>query len=271
MRVESPIRMRNGGWLHKTTDALAAPKRPDRLRVKKATDTELHVRFGPLCRAWYVGQDQAVKRLAKTLGVAPWALDQLHVGFDGVAFIFPEQNHCGQIVGVNRRHADGKKLCVVGSRRGLTYAEDWCDAPGPILVVEGGSDVAAGLTLGLCVVGRPSNTGGVEYLTRLLGKHDRRIILVAERDEKDRSQLGLIHDPDCRCCGMCYPGLHGARVSAERLTKQLGRLIHWSFLPMPHKDLRAWLVGKRLDLDDTGRLERIGKILCRRLIDGIHE
>jgi hypothetical protein len=241
-----------------------------RLVERRVTDSELHVRLAPRCRAWYVNQEAKVKELADTLGVAPWALDALHVGWDGSAWTFPEVNHLGQIIGVNRRLQDGKKIMAVGSRRGLTYASDWLDYYGPIFVVEGGSDVAAGLTLGLCVVGRPSNTGGVDYLVRLLGKHDRKVILLAERDEKDRSQI-VRHDPACKCCGRCYPGKFGAIETAKRLSTRMEKLIHWSFLPDGAKDLRAWLNSRDTNPMNEAAMKRITGSLIRRTANGIHE
>jgi hypothetical protein len=268
MRVKSDVPMKNGGWLHKigTTLIRAKPRPPER----RISDSELQVRFGPQCKAWYVGQNAKIAELSKVLGVSPWALDDLHVGWDGAAWTFPETNHHGQIIGVNRRLLDGKKIMVVGSRRGLTFVEDWADAYGPIFVVEGGSDVAAGLTLGLCVIGRPSNTGGVEYLVRLLGKYDRKVILLAERDEKDRTAMDR-HDPDCRCCGQCYPGKFGAVETANRLSSRLGKIVHWSFLPDDKKDLRAWLNSRGANPMNQTAMKRIAGSLIRRTINGIKE
>ena len=270
MRVKSDRPMKNGGFMHKLTDSLGTPERIIRPKEKRPTDLELHARFAPLCRSWYVGRDEATRRLAETLGVATWALDALHVGWDGEAWTFPEVNPHGHIIGVNRRFPDGKKLCLLGSRRGLTFAEDWADAPGPIFVVEGGSDVAAGLTLGLCVVGRPSNMGGVEYLVRLLGKHDRRVVLLAERDKKDRSKLlPTLHDPSCQCCGQCFPGKFGAIETAKRLSVRLSKLVHWSFLPS-EKDMRAWLNSSGANPNNEQAMMWIAAGLIQRTRNVIH-
>ena len=62
----------------------------------------------------------------------------------------------GRIIGINRRFRDGSKKHLKGTKRGLTYAEDWATTDGPILLPEGGSDTAALLTMGLAAIGRPS-------------------------------------------------------------------------------------------------------------------
>lgn len=251
------------GYIHKIGEPMTVAIPTEKPR-KRPSDSELHARFAPLCRSWYVGQETAIKQLALSLGVTAWALDALRVGWDGGCWTFPELNHRDQIVGVTRRFPDGGKVCLTGSRRGLTCVEDWTDAPGPIFIVEGGSDVAAGLTMGLCVVGRPSNTGGVDYLVKLLGKHDRRVVVLAERDKKDRATLPESHDPNCHCCLRCFPGKAGAIETSSRLIDRLGRLIDWSFLPDGKKDLRAWLNGSGANPHNVDAMARMaGRLIAR--------
>ena len=256
MRVASEKECGNGGWLHKRLGAATTFLPP---KEKRVTDTELHIRFAPLTRRWYVNQGERVTTLAAELGVAAWALDLLHVGWDGTAWTMPEQNHAGLTVGINRRFEDGKKCCMVGSRRGLTYADDWSEAEGPVFIVEGASDVAAGLTLGLCMVGRPSNTGGVEYLWKLLQKQNRRMVILAERDQKENPA----HDPACKCCGQCFPGKFGAIQTSIRLSKKLERIVEWRFLPGKAKDLRVWLNEAGPDLENEKALWRLRMSLLR--------
>jgi len=234
---------------------------------KRPTDLELHNRFAPLCRFWYRGRDAEVKRLAETIGVAPWALDALKVGWDGSAWTFPEQNHAGLIVGVNRRLQDGSKICVTGSHRGLTYSEGHL-MPGPLLIVEGGSDVAAGLTMGLSVVGRPSNTGGIDYLAKLLEDYQEWMMIIAERDRKDHADLPDVirkqHDPNCPGCQSCFPGKWGAIKTSIQLSRKLNRIVAWRFLPDNQKDLRGWLNQKPVNLDNQIAMQRLRNSLIRR-------
>lgn len=257
--------------MHKLADSLERPERIERPKVRRATDSELHARFSPLCDTWCREGTMAVRNLATSLGVSYDALYALAVGWDGEVWTFPERNHHGQIVGVNRRFPNGKKVCVVGSRRGLTYASGWHeDRPGPIFLVEGGSDVAAGLTLGLCVVGRPSNLGGVDCLVRLLRGHDRRIVLLAERDAKDRVTSAAIHDPACQCCGQCFPGMFGAVETANKLMTGLRRLVDWTFLPDGAKDLRVWLKWEGANPGNQSAMRRLRISLIERTRNVIH-
>lgn len=199
------------------------------------------------------------------------SLEKLGVGNDGECWLFSEQNSVRQIIGINRRLPDGRKLCVPGSHRGLTYTGDWHRTEGPVFVVEGASDVAAGRTLGLCVVGRPSNTGGVNYLSQLLRAHPgRKVLVIGERDEKDRATLNARHDPECCCCNHCFPGKHGASQTAATLTRRLEKEVQWSFLPAPAKDLRAFLNGVMADPNNEAAMGRIGISLTRRISNGIH-
>lgn len=270
MRAKSdkPKTFKDGtvGYIHKLKDDGGSAMRiVARKKKPRVHDTELHVRFAPLCRSWYVGKSDRIEKLAAILSVPTWALDTLHVGWDGGAWTFPEQNHRGQIVGVNRRLLDGSKFCVIGSRRGLTYADDWSDGIGPVFLVEGGSDTATGIAMGLSIIGRPSNLGGIEYLSRMLAKVQRRIIIIGENDEKDRSTLPATHDPECQCCGQCFPGQFGAIETSKRLSRKLNRIVPWVLPPDGAKDLRAWLAKWRPDPNNDKAMRKFGQVFIRRV------
>ena len=278
VKSDRPKTFTNGdvGYIHKLKDDVgpmilaARRKKPPRKH-----DAELHVRFAPLCRSWYVNQSARIEALAKELSVPAWAFDAIKVGWDGEAWTFPELNHRGQIIGVNRRLADGKKICVVGSRRGLTYADCWCPDKVPVIIVEGGSDTAAGIAMGLSVVGRPSNIGGVDYLARLLKGLDRPMCIIAEQDRKEHDTLAEVvrrqHDPKCTGCRSCWPGKAGAIAMSMSLSKRLNRIVQWSFPPDGAKDLRAWMVSRGVDRNNQAGLERIGKSFLRRVRNVKHQ
>ena len=260
----------NVGYIHKLKDDVGGPMimAARRKPKPKKLDSELHVRFAPLCRSWFINQAARIEALAKELSVPAWALDAIKVGFDGEAWTFPELNHRGQIIGVSRRFVGGRKICVVGSRRGLTYAEDWADAKGPVIIVEGGSDTAAGIAMGLAVIGRPSNLGGVDYLARMLKGVDRQAVIIAERDRKEHDTLAEVirrqHDPKCDGCRQCWPGKAGAVETSMRLSRRLNRIVQWSF-PPDGKDIRDWMVSMKVDRNDQDALARIGKSFLRRI------
>jgi len=271
MRVESEKAISSGGWIHRLMDATPIRPRPPRPKRKTPTDHEYQAKWSPWARHYYRNSEAQVRRLATELGVAYWALDLLRVGYGSSAdsggyWTFPEKNHRGQIVGINRRFPDGGKYSLGGSKRALTYSEDWIDWPGPVFVVEGGSDVAAGLTMGLCVVGRPSNVGGVDYLVKLLGPvTGRRIVVLGERDRKQHEDLKPLarerHNPKCRCCAQCYPGQYGAMQVQAALTKRLSRRVERRMPPDGAKDLRGWLNAQSVDVEDQAAAFELGKVV----------
>lgn len=231
MRVESPKAARNGGWIHQLDGELATEwqsvpvtKDPGR------TDTEMDAIWRPRVERWRERGLGEIGRLASTLGVSVAALRELSAGWDGRAWTFPERNGDGLIVGVSRRFEDGAKRCAVGSRRGLSYSDGWRETDGPVLIVEGASDVASGVTLGLATIGRPSNVGGLPMLVRLLRGVKRKVVVIGERDRK----------PDGR-----WPGMEGCKSIAAGLGRALRRGVSARLLPNDAKDLRAWLNARK--------------------------
>lgn len=169
--------------------------------------------------------------LADLLNVDATALNRLgvrHGLINGrLGWSFPERDATGKIIGLNHRGTDGSKKQAIGGQRGLTYADDWHAPPGDLYLVEGGSDTAAMMSMGLAVIGRPSNVGGVDLLAELLTPHaDRRIVVVAENDKKADGR---------------WPGRAGAITTATQLSERLGRPVCWCLPPEPHKDVRAML------------------------------
>ncbi len=253
MRVESPKPAKNGGWIHRLNgEAVTEWERVPVARKPMRTDLELDDIWRPRVMRWRDQGRSEVGRLALSLGVSVSALQAIQTGWDGKAWTFPERNGAALIVGVSRRFEDGSKRCAVGSRRGLTYAAVW-DA-GPVLIVEGASDVAAGMTLGLATVGRLSNRGGLGMLVALFGHHfDRELIVIGERDQKDPRALKPGQDP--------WPGWNGAKAIAAGLGKKLGRIVSARLLPDEAKDLRAWLKGTGVEPEDKKACRRVGKAL----------
>jgi len=186
----------------------------------------------------HMGDQRAV--LASILGVDEAALAALHCGWrpERGDWTFPERDAAGEIVGVSTRLAapgeDGiSKKMVPGSSHGLFYTDAWAAGDGPILLVEGASDTAAAYTMGLAAVGRPSNTGGVEYLAEMLRDvpTSRPIIVVGENDERDGKIPGQ----------KISPGKNGAILTAKRLVEEMGREVAWAMPPAVAKDTREYL------------------------------
>jgi hypothetical protein len=229
--------MKNGGWRHPLDGDIATAwesvpveKKPGR------TDKELDAIWRPRAKRWRERGISEVARLAQSLGVSVAALKALHTGWDGKAWTFPEKNGDGLVIGVTRRFLDGAKRCAVGSRRGLTYYQGWRLLDGPVLIVEGASDVAAGLTMCIPTIGRPSNVGGLPMLIRLLRGSKRNIVVIGERDKKENGQ---------------WPGMEGAKKTAMGLGKGLRRSIGAKLMPDGAKDMRGWLNGCGLSAAET--------------------
>src|SRR5262249_503228 len=83
----------------------------------------------------------------------------------------PELDSSGRVVGIHVRYHDGKKEHRFGGGRGLVYDPVAVATAKVAICVEGLSDTAAGMSLGLrgvLWVGRPSNTAGGEMLAELI-------------------------------------------------------------------------------------------------------
>jgi hypothetical protein len=167
--------------------------------------------------------------LAAELGVTADALEALSCGWsieDG-CWTFPERDHQGRIIGIQRRWPDGTKRVYRSSQRGLYLPEGWQDRPGPLYVPEGASDVAALLSSGLTAIGRPNAKGGGQLLAKLLADEDRRIIVVGENDKKPNGD---------------WPGRDGAESIAVMLSQVLRRMVKVTLPPLPCKDVREMLI-----------------------------
>ena len=267
MRVESDKPAKNGGWVHKLKDPRPQYNPPPKPRKLS------HVEWRPIIERLCKCPQERLDALAGKLGVSRASLDSLRVGYGELAgswcWTFPERDGQGEYTGITRRLVESQngtnKKTAPGSRRGLTYADGWEGYEGPAFVVEGGSDTAAGLTLGLCVVGRPSNLGGVEQLAELLQGVDKRIVIVGERDRKTHNDLPPViqkkHRPSCRGCAKCWPGNHGARVTARRLWKLRAYPVRTMLMPDGAKDLRGWLNAQAVDPEDAAACVRLGREL----------
>jgi hypothetical protein len=277
MRVESTKPHKKGGWLHPRDQS--AVLRPPKPRPPEKTDAQLRDYWTKRAMACHERalDDRKLPLLASQLGVDTTALIRLQVGygaFDGrKAWTFPERNGDGWIIGLGLRllePAGGKnKVRAKGSRAGLIYATDWHKDTGTVWLVEGPSDVAAALTMGVCAIGRPSNVGGVALLASLLAKHPSlKLAVMGERDQKAIAEVARknpSHNPQCFFCQQCFPGLYGARYTSIELRFALGdgRAIPYYLAPLGYKDLRDFAKSlNRSELKLYGKTLQGGTVPC---------
>jgi hypothetical protein len=157
---------------------------------------------------------------------------------------------------------------LMGSRHGLIVPVTYCSMTDqPILLVEGMTDVAAALTLGISAIGRPSNCGGISLLIDCLWNYRGPIIVMGENDQRiPKMPKGTIHPPACRACPFCWPGKYGANAIAKALRHELPKpqpKIAIRFPPQQVKDLRAWLNAGRMNPEDAAACAKAGKSLMR--------
>ena len=185
----------------------------------------------------YDGDVVLVEGLATALGVDDEALKALDVRFNPFeeCWSFPMRNEEGKIVGLRFRELGGsRKWSAKGSKDGLFLSvngfarEDASKSGRELVIVEGPSDTAAALSLGLFVVGRSSCQTGAALLRALIRRVRPRIVtIVADNDT---------------------PGIRGAELLAGQLvgcqspsTDYEARLpVRVLVVPHPYKDLRAW-------------------------------
>lgn len=175
-----------------------------------------------------------IEKLASDLGVSPESLEDLRVAWsepDG-CWLFPERDHQKRIIGLMKRFPDGTKRFVSGGRRGLYIPTSFSDRKSEIIVVEGGSDTAAGLTLGWNVIGRASASDGVSLLISLLKSAKGRICVLGDNDPKRDGT---------------WPGRRGAEQAAQRLGAALRTDVCVTSIPMKYKDLRELVQAREQD------------------------
>lgn len=182
---------------------------------------------------------------------------------------WPSRSAEGKVIGIIRRFASGKKLTYPGtSNAGVFTSAFWWIPMGPVFIVEGGSDTAALTDANLCVIGRPSNTGGAQVIAEMIARRRTKseCFVVTEMDEKDESNIPkrLNHPPECPGCHLCWPGYSGALAVAKQLEDVSRGSLTASvvFPPRGFKDVQAaWAIRRDLIeawLDEQGILGKTG-------------
>lgn len=183
-----------GCYFHKLTDTTPSPLHSRMCAQALPCQNFDNLINAAECRL----NDELMAHHAFALYVSANALRALHCGLyasraaEGVLG-FPMRDSAGKYIGVRLRASDGVKFCITGSRNGL-----FCAHPAPYesehcFVVEGGTNLAALLSVGLWGVGRPSNNGGHELLIDYLRPVNRHIIIIRDNDKKEPAKTNTLH------------------------------------------------------------------------------
>ncbi len=218
-RVQSPHEIGEAGWLHK----LDAPafgtlvERPATRRPRLVNWDDLARKLQSRCT------DSVLREASASLGVSGESLRRLGLGWNSPrkAIAFPMRDAEGEIRGIRYRLRTGAKFAEFGSINGLFFdpkalKQDY------LIVVEGASDSAAMMSLGLgSVVGRPNCNSGTTLIRHLCDRLSPEVLIV-------------IPDND-----------DAGRDGADKLVNDLGRSANLLLLPRSIKDVREVLKNKQ--------------------------
>lgn len=218
-RIESLTRFGEAGWLHRL--------REGQTRFRHRGIDLPSVPADHRLEAERLACTASLDPIAAVLDLPPGVLRRLLVGTGSDAFgafsSWPQFDSRLRVVGISLRREDGSKRLRSGDRTGLHVP---LDLPRSllgerVLVVEGGSDCAAGLALGVWSIGRHSVLSGFGEIVRLLRpRRPARITVVADRDPDER-------------------GIRASKRLATRL-RSICSQVGVTLPPLGIKDLRAW-------------------------------
>ena len=155
--------------------------------------------------------------LAMSLGVDADCLRAIGCAWSSYnAWAFPMRDSSGRVIGIRLRNSDGHKWAVKGSKSGLFIPSDYSRiADRTCYLLEGPTDLAAAMTIGLRAIGRAACLGQENLILDYVARNRiDRLVIVTDNDE---------------------PGLRGA----EKLQSTLS--IHSCIWVPPAKDMREFV------------------------------
>ncbi len=258
MRVQSEKQINGKGFVHQLAEKVEIPE-PQPEQKRKRTPKQLNA----LAKSAFRNHQAVATRreLASELYVSERSLERLGVGWGWDDYrnvecsTWPEFFPNGEVAGITRRYKQPvfirkgesqrvNKIGIKGGTHGLFFARRWFEGEGPVFLPEGGSDTAVLLTLGLRAVGRPSNLAGQNHLIELLRQTQDPVCVLGEWDEKPEKRGTTVPQCAATCSGClnCWPGMAGAKLTAEALQRALGtKRVSWCLVPGA-KDVREWLL-----------------------------
>lgn len=128
-------------------------------------------------------------------------------------WILPMRDAACEIIGLQRRYRDGKKITVRGTRLGLFVPR--IPIRGTLSICEGASDTGCLLTLGFTAIGRPAALVGIDMAIEFAHAHNIENVLIFS----DTNEVGI--------------------EGSKRLSERIG--IENRIIIPPHKDVRESL------------------------------
>lgn len=180
MRVESDKPTRNGGWLHAMSEPIPFVPAPRKAIEDKPIDAQL------MWQRWFERtEDHRRDHLGEALGVDTDCLKAIGCAWSTQAWAFPMRDANENVIGIRLRNDQGEKWAVKGSHSGLFIPSEYpAMADGNLYLVEGPTDLAAAMTIGLQAIGRAACLGQeqmiIAYLQR---KKVQRLVIVTDNDE----------------------------------------------------------------------------------------
>jgi hypothetical protein len=162
-RIESPKKIGSAGWMHSSGGEL-----PHAQAFTRPVDEVAALEGADQMQSQFVQQGAPrLGLIAMALGLSLESLERLNTGWNGSAWTFPMRNHRHEIVGFRTRTESGQKFAIKGSRAGLFIPQGVRRQRGGVVwVVEGPSDCAAMLDMGVDAIGRPSCRGSEQEISR---------------------------------------------------------------------------------------------------------
>lgn len=181
MRVKSETPMRNGGYLHRTNTPI-----PYIAPAKKAIEDK-PINAQAMWQRWFEQTDRYhVDGFGMSLGVDTDCLVAIGCAWSTFgAWAFPMREPGGKVIGIRLRNDKGDKWAVRGSRAGLFIPGDYSYMPDRVLyLVEGPTDLAAAMTIGLHAFGRAACVGQESLILGYITKQKiERLVIVTDNDD----------------------------------------------------------------------------------------
>jgi hypothetical protein len=212
MRVKSDKELRNGGWLHRLGNPI-----PYIAHVRKAIE-EKPIDSQAIWQKWFERTEHKhLDEFGVSLGVDTDCLKAIGCAWSTFnAWAFPMKDASGRVIGIRLRNDAGDKWAVKGSKSGLFIPDDYSHMEDRVAyLVEGPTDLAAAMTIGLRAFGRAACLGQENFILQYIAQQKiERLVIVTDNDD---------------------PGIRGA----EKLQSMLS--IHSCLWIPPTKDIREFV------------------------------